>query len=70
VPILPFVFFGGGLAIVLSAVCSAAALFGIGALITLMTGRGVLFSGTRQVLVGLAAAALTFGLGAVIGGSV
>jgi vacuolar iron transporter family protein len=70
VPILPFLFFGGGLAIALSAACSAAALFGIGALITLMTGRGVLFSGSRQVLVGLAAAALTFGLGAVVGGSV
>ncbi|MFN8163326.1 MAG: VIT1/CCC1 family protein [Solirubrobacterales bacterium] len=70
VPILPFIFLDGTAAIVLSAALSAAALFGIGALITLMTGRGVLFSGGRQVLVGLAAAALTFGLGAVIGGTV
>jgi vacuolar iron transporter family protein len=70
VPILPFLFLGGTLAIVISAVLSATALFGIGALITLMTGRGVLFSGTRQVLVGLAAAALTFALGALVGGSV
>lgn len=70
VPIVPFIFLGGALAIGLSAVLSATALFGIGALITLMTGRGVLFSGTRQVLVGLAAAALTFALGAVVGGSV
>jgi VIT1/CCC1 family predicted Fe2+/Mn2+ transporter len=69
VPILPFIAFEGTLAIAISAVLSASALFGIGALITLMTGRGVLFSGGRQVLVGLAAAALTFGLGAVIGGS-
>lgn len=70
VPIIPFLFLDGGAAIAVSAVCSAAALFGIGALITLMTGRGVLFSGTRQVLIGLGAAALTFGLGAVVGGSV
>ncbi|HEX8754151.1 MAG TPA: VIT1/CCC1 transporter family protein [Solirubrobacterales bacterium] len=70
VPILPFLFGGGAAAIALSAALSAAALFGIGALITLMTGRGVLFSGGRQVLVGFAAAALTFGLGALIGGSV
>jgi VIT1/CCC1 family predicted Fe2+/Mn2+ transporter len=70
VPIVPYLFGGGTGAIVLSAVLSAAALFGIGALITLMTGRGVLFSGGRQVLVGFAAAALTFGLGALIGGSV
>jgi VIT1/CCC1 family predicted Fe2+/Mn2+ transporter len=32
-----------------------------------MTGRSVWFSGTRQVLVGLAAAALTFGIGRLIG---
>ncbi len=68
VPILPFVFLAGTLAIVLSAALSATALFGIGALITLMTGRGVLFSGSRQVLIGIAAAALTFGLGAAVGG--
>ncbi|MEX2106415.1 MAG: VIT1/CCC1 family protein [Solirubrobacterales bacterium] len=70
VPILPFIAFEDTLAVVLSALLSATALFGIGALITLMTGRGVLFSGGRQVLVGLAAAALTFGLGALIGGSI
>ena len=42
-------------------------LFLIGMAITLMTGRGVLFSGARQVLVGLAAAALTYGIGKLIG---
>lgn len=67
VPILPFLFLGGNLAIVVSATGSALALFGIGALITLVTGRGVLFSGARQVLIGLAAALLTFGVGALIG---
>lgn len=70
VPIVPYLFLSGTVATVVSAGFSAAALFGIGALITLMTGRGVLFSGGRQVLVGLAAAALTFGLGALIGGNV
>jgi VIT1/CCC1 family predicted Fe2+/Mn2+ transporter len=67
VPILPFTVLGGAGAVVLSAGLSAAALFGIGALITLMTGRSVLYSGGRQVVVGVAAAALTFGLGAAIG---
>ena len=46
---------------------SAVALFAVGAGITLLTGRGVLFSGARQVLFGLAAAGLTFGLGRLIG---
>lgn len=67
IPIVPFIVLRGTAAVVVSAALAAAALFGIGALITLLTGRSVLFSGGRQVLVGMAAAALTFGLGALIG---
>jgi len=67
VPVLPFGFLSGMTAVSLSVGLSTMALFGIGALITLMTGRSVLFSGMRQVLVGLAAAALTYGVGLLIG---
>ena len=42
-------------------------MFVIGAGTTLFTGRGVLFSGARQLAIGLAAAAVTFGLGRLIG---
>jgi VIT1/CCC1 family predicted Fe2+/Mn2+ transporter len=42
----------------------------MGTATTLFTGRSVLFSGTRQVLVGAAAAALTYVLGGLLGGSV
>jgi VIT1/CCC1 family predicted Fe2+/Mn2+ transporter len=70
IPILPFIVMTGTAAAVASAAVSTLGLFGIGALITLMTGRGVLFSGARQVLIGLAAAGLTFGIGALIGGVV
>jgi len=42
-------------------------LFVIGASITLFTGRSIFFSGFRQVLFGLAAAAVTYGIGALIG---
>jgi VIT1/CCC1 family predicted Fe2+/Mn2+ transporter len=49
---------------------SALGLFMVGALITLMTGQKVLYSGVRQVLVGLAAAVLTFGIGRLIGVSI
>jgi VIT1/CCC1 family predicted Fe2+/Mn2+ transporter len=69
-PIFPYFFWGGATAIYISLAVSAVGLFLIGAAITLMTGRGVLFSGTRQVLVGIAAAALTFGIGKLIGTSV
>lgn len=70
VPVLPFVLFSGIGAVALSVVLSTLALFGIGALITLMTGRSVLYSGMRQVIVGLAAAALTYGVGSLIGSAV
>ena len=58
------------MAILLSLVVSAIGLFIIGAAITLMTGRSVWFSGARQVIVGIAAAALTFGIGKLIGVSI
>src|SRR5574339_1007681 len=69
-PMLPYFFWDGILAIVLSLIISGIGLFIIGAAITLMTGRGVRFSGTRQVLVGIAAAVLTYGIGKLIGVSV
>jgi VIT1/CCC1 family predicted Fe2+/Mn2+ transporter len=46
------------------------ALFGIGALITLLTGRNALVAGLRQLLFGLAAAGVTYGLGRLIGLSI
>jgi vacuolar iron transporter family protein len=70
VPVLPFFFAHGIVAVQLSVAFSMVALFTIGAAITLFTGRPVWFSGTRQVLFGLAAAALTFGIGRLVGVSI
>ena len=70
IPVIPFFFFGGLKAIVLSALLSAAGLFGIGSAITLFTGRSIWFSGFRQVLFGLAAAAITYSIGKIIGVSI
>jgi VIT1/CCC1 family predicted Fe2+/Mn2+ transporter len=67
VPVAPFALLSGQTAVWTSIVASGILLFGIGAGITLMTGRSVLYSGMRQVLFGLAAAALTFGVGRLIG---
>lgn len=67
VPIVPYFFAGGTTAVVVSAVTSALALFGIGAAITLVTGTSWVHSGFRQVLFGIAAAALTFGVGRLLG---
>ena len=70
IPVLPFMFTSGLKAIILSVSMSAVGLFLIGSAITLFTGRNVWFSGGRQVLFGLAAAAVTFGIGKLIGVSV
>ncbi len=70
IPVLPFMFTNGMKAIIISVLLSACGLFLIGSAITLFTGRNVWFSGFRQVLFGLAAAAITFGIGKLIGVSV
>jgi vacuolar iron transporter family protein len=67
VPVFPFIFLSGSTAVYVSVAISALGLFGIGAAITLMTGRSVWFSGLRMVLFGLVAAALTYGIGRLIG---
>lgn len=69
-PVLPFMFTNGTKAILLSVALSASGLFLIGAAITLFTGKNVWYSGFRQVIFGLAAAAITFGIGHFIGVSV
>lgn len=67
VPVLPFLFATGVSAVALSAAFATVALFILGGAITLFTGRPVLTSGLRQVVFGLVAAALTFGIGKLIG---
>jgi VIT1/CCC1 family predicted Fe2+/Mn2+ transporter len=69
IPVVPFFFLSGSRGVMVCAAFAAFALFGIGAGISLLTGRGVLHSGLRQVLFGLLAAGITFGLGRVIGAS-
>ena len=67
IPLYPFMILDGKEAIYLSIASSVVGLFGIGAAITLLTGKSILFSGMRQVAFGLAAAAVTYGIGTLIG---
>ncbi|QEC69232.1 hypothetical protein FRZ67_18650 [Panacibacter ginsenosidivorans] len=67
IPLAPFWFAKGFNAIIFSVLFSATGLFLIGSAITLFTGRSLWFSGFRQVLFGLIAAAITFGIGKIIG---
>jgi VIT1/CCC1 family predicted Fe2+/Mn2+ transporter len=70
VPILPFVFLDGNRAVGLALALSALGLFGIGAAITLLTGRSVLLSGLRQLAFGTAAFVVTYAIGALFGTAV
>ncbi len=68
IPAAPFAFGGGLTIVVVSLALSVVGLFIIGAGITLTTGVPLLKAGGRQVVFGLAAAAITFGLGRLFGG--
>jgi vacuolar iron transporter family protein len=70
VPVIPWLLAAGTAAFVASIIVSALALFLVGAGISLLTGRSAFRSGLRQLLVGGAAAAATFGIGRLIGVSV
>lgn len=67
IPILPFFFTGGLKAVLWSGALSSVGLFVIGAAITLVTGRNVWGSGLRQVIFGLTAALVTYGIGRLLG---
>jgi VIT1/CCC1 family predicted Fe2+/Mn2+ transporter len=70
IPVIPYLLFNGQTAFVASLGLSLVALFAVGAGVSLLTGRGVLYSGFRQVALGAAAAAVTYAVGRAIGVSV
>jgi vacuolar iron transporter family protein len=66
-PVAPYFALAGDAALLASLAASGLALFLIGAGTSLFTGRGLWFSGLRQLGIGLAAAGLTYGIGRLIG---
>jgi VIT1/CCC1 family predicted Fe2+/Mn2+ transporter len=70
IPLLPFLLTSGTPAFVAALGLSFAALFLVGAGVSVFTGRNLLFSGTRQVAIGAAAAAVTYAVGTLIGANV
>ena len=67
VPVAPYAALAGRAAMITSVAASALALFGVGAVIALLTGRSMLRSGGRQLVLGLLAAGVTFGVGRLLG---
>jgi VIT1/CCC1 family predicted Fe2+/Mn2+ transporter len=67
VVVLPYMFGSGRAALIVAIVLACLALFAVGATIGLLNGRSALRSGTRQLLIGGAAALLVFGIGHLMG---
>ena len=70
IPVIPFFFLTGAAAVLISLAMAAVGLFLLGAATALVTGTGVLRTGSRSLLLGLAAAAATYGIGSLLGGAV
>jgi len=66
-PVAPFFFLTGATAVIASLLFSGVALALIGFGTSLFTGRSIWFSVLRQILIGYAAAGITFGVGALVG---
>jgi vacuolar iron transporter family protein len=67
VVVLPYLFGGGSSAFVVAVVLSVLAMVAVGAGIGLLNGRSAVRSAVRQVVAGVLAAAVTFGVGHLIG---
>ncbi len=66
-PVAPYLVLNGWTAVIASLALSGIVLAAIGAGTSLFTGRGFVFSAGRQVVIGYAAAAVTFGIGRLVG---
>jgi VIT1/CCC1 family predicted Fe2+/Mn2+ transporter len=66
-PLAPFMMSSGPRTLPFAIGVTALSLFGVGALLSLFTGRGALNSGLRMLLLGGVAGAVTFGVGRLAG---
>jgi VIT1/CCC1 family predicted Fe2+/Mn2+ transporter len=67
IPLIPFLLFRNHQPVVISLGLSTVGLFLLGSLVSLFTGKRLVFSGFRQVVFGLAAASITYGIGHLLG---
>jgi VIT1/CCC1 family predicted Fe2+/Mn2+ transporter len=66
-PLAPFMLAPGPRALPIAIGVTAVALFGVGALLSLFTGRSALRSGARMLVLGSLAGAITYGIGRLAG---
>jgi vacuolar iron transporter family protein len=70
VPLIPFLFTGATAGALLSALVAGLALVTVGGVTSRFTGRPVVVSALRMLLIGIGAAAVTYGIGLLLGVSV
>jgi vacuolar iron transporter family protein len=70
VPLLPYLLMRGPAALVAAVAATLAGLLLVGALMSLFTGKSLVWSAVRMALLGSAAAGLTFGIGRLLGVSI
>ena len=66
-PLLPFLLGGGSHALTVAIALTACALFGVGAALSLFTGRGAVAGGARMLAIGAGAGGITYLVGRVLG---
>lgn len=70
IPVIPYLLMAGMAAFWVSLIASTIALFAVGAAVSFLTHRPPLLVGARQAGLGLAAAAVTYAIGILLGASV
>lgn len=70
IPVLPYIFSSGATAFVLSIALSGFGLLAVGAALSFVTGKSLIFSGLRMLLIGASAAAVTYFVGYMLGVSI
>ena len=67
IPVLPYLLMGGGTALRGTILATAVCLFGVGATISLFTGKQAVYGGLRMLAIGGAAGAATWSIGHMLG---
>ena len=70
VPVIPVVFSTGSTSIVISAIFSSTALLIVGGLVSISSGKNLIFGAARMLLAGGLAATFTYGVGYLLGISI
>ena len=66
-PLAPFLLGGGAMALPIAIGVTGAALFAVGASLSLFSGRNAVFGGLRMLLIGALAGGATYGIGQLLG---